>query len=481
MSNQTRIVHVQLFQRGAVKSNAWCLVTVSAVWYAAILFWPQVLWWGLFGCFAPIMYAALRWPHRVGFCLGIWWALVFCAVHWIGFVSIFFERSDVWWAPLCWVLMICYATLYAGLWFSAATTAQRLLGRWIHGGEEAYFLAWTVCTWLYLEWVYRGLCWIFGSWVGYPFSYPLVVLAQQPWTLQLLRWMPASLLTASLVVVNGAAAMLAVTQSRRWFFVLLSALAPFLAGALIPRCAEQDALANEVCACCVYCPPPQATGKGACAVMWEIADALERCRGCNPRACYVMMPESSYPFVLEQEAIDEWGRVLGDERTLFIGAQRVEVDEKGYKKYFNSIFALRAGRIIHSYDKRQTLFFTEQIPESFKKRAPWTANLFLHDKKPFSNGTSDTQGWRPAPATINRYLITPFICSELFLDPTPPKQKSLAYCASNDHWFANPYLRDLMQLTCTLRSIEWQVPIIHICHSDARFLTSHGTCSLLAS
>ncbi len=467
----------QLFQRGAVKSNACCLVTASAVWYAAILFWPQMLWWGLFGCFAPIIYAALRWPHRVRFSLGMWWGLVFWTLHWSGFLSIFFERSDVWWAPLCWVLIVCYATLCAGLWFLSTASVARAFGN----RAAVCLCVWILCTWLYLEWVYRGLCWIFGSWVGYPFSYPLVVLAQQPWTLQVLRWVPASLLTASLVVVNGAAAMLAVTQSRRWFFVLLSALAPFLAGALIPRCAEQDALANEVCACCVYCPPPQATGKGACAVMWEIADALERCRGCNPRACYVMMPESSYPFVLEQEAIDEWGRVLGDERTLFIGAQRVEVDEKGYKKYFNSIFALRAGRIIHSYDKRQTLFFTEQIPESFKKRAPWTANLFLHDKKPFSNGTSDTQGWRPAPATINRYLITPFICSELFLDPTPPKQKSLAYCASNDHWFANPYLRDLMQLTCTLRSIEWQVPIIHICHSDARFLTSHGTCSLLAS
>ena len=175
----------------------------------------------------------------------------------------------------------------------------------------------------------------------------------------------------------------------------------------------------------------------------------------------IVAPETTYPFSLNKhtESLSLWGCVLPKNANFLIGSQK---EENG--NAWQSVYWIRASRIIQNYDKKHIVPFTEKIPTNWKS-FNWANKLFLKNKKEFvnCNNTLNEEIFK-----IDDFYIFPKICSEFFMvndcsNNLFKYDKKVIFLFVNDSWFME-YFKKIMKNFVYLKRTFIGVPILYITH-----------------
>jgi len=178
------------------------------------------------------------------------------------------------------------------------------------------------------------------------------------------------------------------------------------------------------------------------------------------KATFFLMPESAFPFVLNNYNFDELKlkKALSDKDNLLLGGFH---EKNG--KFFQSIYLIRKGRITQIYDKTILVPGAEKLPKFWRKYFPFIEKLFLKDKRILSKGKFSNCYFE----LIDDFKIVPKVCSEFFwqsdasfecTNTTGPK---VIFAFINDSWFCS-YFRKLMQNYAQIRVVKSGISVVYI-------------------
>lgn len=426
--------------------NTGILLFISAVLLNSAYLYPVYFFWGSFFYLVPLFYITYRNEKKLSFKEGFMWGLLFFSVHLWTFFILCIEQCSVLSALAIYFFLLVYFASYSAFWFLLTHRALIM--------TQQPVIAWSIATGVYIFSLETyGLCFLSVPY-GYPFASPLIPLAQYPRLLSLLPYLSRWGLLLALVLISAGIASLLVHKKRGWALLILGAV-PFLWG--IHKKQGND-VPDYIYDCAVIVPPdicsqPLDTAQ-------EIAYKLAELSQQRPTTKIIFMPESAYPFVLDEEMIQLWGQQLPKQTLLIVGAHRKEG-----RKVFNSLYCIKDSRIINSYDKSFLFPLTEYLPTHYKT---WK-NLFLTHKEPFTAGTCASQ----QQLTPDR-LVYPVICCEIFFNPlcTRLRGKTLLVCV-NENWFMD-YMKRLMYLRTVMIAYEYQNDIIWVSYSGGIFIHKSG-------
>lgn len=438
-----------------------CLLAISALGYATAFLWPSVCCWLVFIFLIPIFYGGQR--QLLSFWSGLWWGTIFFSVHFYGLIMVLWERAEGDFRLLAGLGLIIYCAFYAGIWFYLASK--------IAGKFDSIFYktgVWALTTLGYFWWIAHGSFWIFGSWLGYPFSSVLIPLAHYPLSLSLLPVTGEQFLLCMIILCQ---AFLACTASNmHWFSGSWPVfLMPFLIGFMSNQSLQAPHWLEHVC----YAAPPRmwdSQQEQAEAINLNMTLALHK----KPMGKIVVMPESTclFPLNTRQEIIELWAKnALENNITLFIGAPRADK-----QRLYNSIYLLGRSRITKNYDKNTYVPFSEYTPYPWNK-FNYFKSLFLGGKKDFSQKETSCVAFKVTPTLT----LLPQICSDLFLGPGPKTNLhpgSPILFIVNDAWFSTGYYRNLMFLFTVVKAISLQRDIIYVGHTKAAWISKKNGQSI---
>ena len=208
--------------------------------------------------------------------------------------------------------------------------------------------------------------------------------------------------------------------------------------------------------------------------------AQELNRGLNqllerrPEVTCIFMPESAYPFCLNEyaSAVELLTDVDGNnDVTILMGAYKN--NEQGM---YNSVYILSHNSIRGSYDKTERVPFVEYIPMPWRS-IPAIENIFFKQYKEFSPQKGD-QGF----FTLFDTPCIPYICSDLFLQAPLHRQHEDAalLCCVNDSWFADGYIPHMMYLFAKYYAMAHVRDCWYISHTRGMCISKYGDeCVLL--
>lgn len=435
----------------AVRQQKIVLISTSAL-ILAFSYVIASLWWGIFIFLVPLYFCVLKYPVNP-IKDGLLWGTLFWTIQYYGIINVLYEKAEGEWRLLAGLLLIVYSTLYVMLWFWAATKTAQL-----YNNTYWLLLCWAIATFAYFYWVRYYMFFIFTQNIGYPFGYPTLLLAQCPQTLRLLAIFGSHVFLLLIIASNGLAAQALYYSSYKSFLLATMLLVPFGAGFVYKPKYKKPACLNQL----GYLSPPNTNDAGECAdiINEKITELIIR----QPTVRTVMMPESAYPYYLNQHprVLELWGsNALFNGLRLLIGAYRMDEQGKGY----NSCYNIQEGRIISFYDKSLQFPFVEYHPLPYLSIVK---GLFLKNKREFSarKGTA-----HPFVLTDNLTLL-PMLCSDLFFDLTINNKYTYPLlCAVNDNWFSISYMRNLMFLFATYKSMELNRDIVYISHTKGMWLS----------
>jgi len=285
-------------------------------------------------------------------------------------------------------------------------------------------------------------------------------LAAKPeWLQAVFIFTPYGLL-AVLLSAQSAVAYSVAYKNKRALVIAAACFVPFAAGWMM----QHEDVVPEYLAQCVYVPPPRERVHPIdCAQ--AIDEKIERACASKPNARMLLMPESTYPFPLNENnhAIQMWSLTLGDDRSLILGTHWQEGDD-----FYNCLCCVNDSRIIHRYVKNHLFWFTEYIPFPWSNCA-WIRNLFLKNKQGFSSTEKSGGGSHELPGFSCRFAI----CSELFFNAYARGPEPLLAMV-HDAWFSARYLRDLMFLYARFAAMAKNQEIIYIAHERGVWIGPHG-------
>ncbi len=184
----------------------------------------------------------------------------------------------------------------------------------------------------------------------------------------------------------------------------------------------------------------------------------------------LLSPETYFPYSLNnnKKIVKLWKNVLPNNSYFFVGSQREEKNIKGKRRFFQTVYLLKAGRIINFYDKTHCTPFGEKIPSNCKKQK-WARSLFLTNKIKFTPGC-----FIKKKVTIsNNFTIIPRICSEFFYrtNNSIKKEGDAIFLFVNDSWLS-PYFRRTLKCLAKLISLETfdGIPIFYIGHEGLEII-----------
>lgn len=410
------------------------------------------LWWGIFIFLVPLFFCVLQYtvtPVRDG----LLWGVLFWTIQYYGIIYVLYEKAEGEWRLLAGLFLIIYSTIYVILWFLVATKTAK-----IYNNKQWALLCWGAATFAYFYWVRYHMFFIFNQNIGYCFGYPTLLLAQCPRTLVLLAMFGSHLFLALIITSACSAAQALYDHSYKKLLLAIVVLAPFGAGLVwMPTNTKPEGLPLLG-----YVSPNHANKnmdayEYAHAINEKITELIIR----QPTVHAVVMPESAYPFYLNQhtQTLELWGtNALCDDTRLLIGAYRI--DEEG--KCHNSCYNIRRGRIISFYDKILQFPFVEYCPFNVLK------GLFLKNKQEF---TPQRVTAHPFELTSSLSLL-PVLCSDLFFDLTITGEHTYPLLfAVNDDWFTITYMRNLMFLFAAYKSMELTRDIIYVSYYKGVWLS----------
>jgi apolipoprotein N-acyltransferase len=338
-------------------------------------------------------------------------------------------------------------SLYTVLWFGSTAILSRYIPPMV---------AWGISTIGYIFLLETYSLWIFGVLQGDPFAHPLIPLASYPRILHSIPILGRYGLLLFILIISIGITYLLKREWGRCVDYMSIGIAPFLYGFF-----NQDYvnIPSYIDSCAVI--TPSSCCKIKLDVGQEIAYKIAHAKKVRPRIQIFFMPESCYPFALnnDQDMISIWYQGLPDNTFLIIGAHRQEG-----KKLFNTVYCIKDGRIIHFYDKKYLFPLTEYLPSVWKTSG---YNLFLTNKEPFCAGNT-------VDRMIDVLQAYPLICCELFFNPLVQHLHGQTIMACiNEGWFME-YMQHLMYLRTVMIALEYQVSIIWVSHMHGTFIDKSG-------
>ncbi len=141
------------------------------------------------------------------------------------------------------------------------------------------------------------------------------------------------------------------------------------------------------------------------------------------------------------------------------------------KKLFNSLYYIKGGRIIYSYDKNLLFPFIEYIPFNIFNNT-WAKNLFLKEPNAFvSNGVDHCDWVEIAPDLI----FFPLICFDFYCGNRASLPEGITVLLLvNDSWFSYRYMKNLMFLYARFVACQSRQPILYISHTGGYWINRSG-------
>jgi len=428
----------------------------SALLGACAFLQPAYCGWFVFIYLIPLFYSiatssvATNCVHY-RFIDGFLWGCIFFGLHMHGLLRVILDHAQGKEAGvLSWILLIIYCSFYSGIWFWLAEKLSSFFVKPI-----SRILCWLLITFCFFYFVEHGILWIFGRFEGYPFAVPLLPLAAHPSWLFCLPFFGSSCLTIVLFLIPVFFSLYLVHKSIFYQVSLFFTLLPFLIGWFWHE--EKMKVPNWLHKVGVVVPTLVSSNNPfECAqeITYCLMNYCER----NHNVRILIMPESSYPFALNEhpEAVGMWAQnVLFDDKILLLGSHR-----RSGKKLFNTFYCIKKRRIIFSYDKKHTIPFIEYLPQPWNN-SKFLQSLFLNKKEQFNVSQKPRTPFSP----IKKVTMLPYICSELFFAKNKENNQEPIVCIVNDSWFSACSMRTLLYLVACYKALAWQQDILYVAQS----------------
>ncbi|MFC1842298.1 hypothetical protein ACFLYU_01435 [Candidatus Dependentiae bacterium] len=428
--------------------------------------------------------------------------MIFFTSHFFGFVLLFYKEANASLGifRMCIpIILAFYCALYSGLWFfciqktiiffSHINFSQKKLGK--HSPLFSISLiSMTLVFWtyLYINWIRYGVFWIFGEFVGYPFAYPLLPLMQNSASADLLIYTNKSILLFLLILFSLNVALFFVYHKKKYIAFAFMCALPFLLSFLRNIIPKRPVFNNPTHQ--ITSPITKHTGyispisiqsfdhplDSAQEIYYQMVKLANK----NPQVTIIFMPESSYPFCLNQnqDVIDLWCvNILDDKIDLFIGAPYKE-----NKKLYNALYWISRGKIKKIYKKTRLMAFAEYAPRFWKKFS-YFRSLFSHNGCLFSHGQDQNLVFELYNGVNGSKSIKlkPLICSDFFMGRRKELKKiprwdcSCVIIAVNDAIFPMGYLRNLMFLYAKLEAMAKKRDLLYVGYYFASWISKNGT------
>jgi apolipoprotein N-acyltransferase len=444
-----------------------CTIVSSALLGACAFLQPAYCGWFVFIYLIPLFYSVTTHGLHYRFIDGLLWGCIFFGLHMHGLLRVILDHAQTKGAGVfSWGLLIIYCSFYAGIWFWFAEKFSSFCVKPI-----ARIFCWVVVTFCFFYFVEDGILWIFGRLEGYPFAMSLLPLAAYPSWLFCLSLFGSNCLTIVLFLIPVFFSLCLISKSIFYRIALFFTLLPFLIGWFwyeekmkVPHWIHELG--------CII--PPAMSNNNSFECAQEITYCLMNYCERNRKARILIMPESSYPFALNEhpEAVEMWAQnVLFEDKTLLLGSHR-----RSGKELFNAFYCIKKRRIIFFYDKKHTIPFVEYLPQ------PWCnlkflQSLFLHKKEQFNVSQKPRTPFSPT----KKVTMLPYICSELFFAKNKENSQEPIVCLVNDAWFSACSMRTLLYLVACYKALTWNHDILYVASSKICLINKNGISCDLAS
>lgn len=234
-------------------------------------------------------------------------------------------------------------------------------------------------------------------------------------------------------------------------YPLINPLLPFMSYVSLQQCIDENM---------IFVQPWWYGSKNPMFVGYRMVDGIAKTMKQYPCAHSIIMPESTFCFDLDEyeKFISIWADGLQDVTIVFGSHRKVGIG------FLNSIFVLRAGKIIHIYDKQHLMPFVECIPYCFNIIG--CGNLFLKtDEKVCARLLNDV-----VPLNGQDYQI--FVCSELFFQIKKVKNLPIIFLW-NDSWLQFCWTKKLALKFIVYFALKNSVTVIHAStqgHTNMKFV-----------
>jgi apolipoprotein N-acyltransferase len=310
--------------------------------------------------------------------------------------------------------------------------------------------------------------WILGSPLGYPFA--SIVLPISHYSNVLLMVSIVGIVVMQAFIIFSSLLSAALLARGRWGWLLFVLV--FFVSLLFyhPRPLHQ---APDWCTSIVAVTPYSAQGSCARDCADDIRSMLVKYAE-DQHISMIIMPESSYPFVLDAETAASWCDVLPSRDTaLIVGAQREEKNS-----LYTTMFFVSDRLIIDYYDKKLLVPCVEYIPTLWQP-LQCMKTLFLKGITSLCCGNSQNKRWCLVPG----FIVQPCICSDLFFSLNTQNycDESTLLCIVNDSWFMYAYPKDLMVLFARMHAAVCRQDVIYVSYAHAFFISQDGYLHFLKS
>lgn len=375
---------------------------VSAVAFSLPFIFPQYCAWLVLFFWIPLVINRFRY--------GFIWGIVAYGLHFIWLLDLFIKKSNahIWLAIILYAVIVIYAALSSMIWFFVTRAMIRATG---------YVVMVSMITTAVYFYLVDKIFWFFLP--SYPFLNPLIPLMQYKAVCKLLFVPTIFFMPESSTVTLG----------ENTFFYLAPA-----EGQYAHSCAHDLYRKIEKISSHIH------IGKNA----------------------FLVGPETTFQFWLNknEEFLKLWDRALPMDVSLLLGSIRLEEGAK--VRRYQTVYLIKNGLIIKSYDKTNLVSFVEKLPKRYRK-CEWVRDLFMKDLVSFSRGKVGQDNFK----LCNSLWVRPVLCSELFLlDNINCKNADLIIAFVNDGWFCG-YFRQLLKLLARVRIASYGVPLLYVGHQDA--------------
>lgn len=430
-----------------IKSMTMWLVSCSSALAALAYLFPAYVAEAIIVSFSIIFYLFLY--TRLTVTLGILWGLQFYSIFLLDFYAIIWYRGygiGRWYAI---GFLVLYTAILSGVWFFLLEQCR------ISKRIGYLVIVWIFLTYCYFIFIKQYFFWVLGEWIGIPLIHPAIPLSTR------------SLWRYSMVLVGKNGAFI--------IMLTLASLIAFFMHSNIKNCAY---VITFFLAISIFLPSkktilPASMRTIGCVTPYGCTDPAEQAekimqsiitlKNNEPLIQYVIMPESIFPYPLNQ--ISRYAAMWDIEGVegIILGSHR-----KSGELLFNTLYHIKRGEIYNYYDKGNPLFFTERVPAILINYS-WSRALFLKECMPFSasaiknNIILDTQSFNPV------------ICSELFFTQKPLPSDMISLCSMNDSWFYGNCIPNLMFLYAITRAIQDKSALIYCSYQHSFYIDATGT------
>lgn len=446
--------------------SGWLLTGISSLTYVLALTWIHSCWWLTMLFLVPLYYGALQqdlyWYH--GLVWGFMCSLFAGYAEFCGTMTT--HDLSIGYAAIVALLFFFYLSIPALLLFGLARRITHYTQRYRYTScPLVVVVIWVTALWLFFVWLTQYSFFIFSCHGGAILLHPLLPLAVHSSLVRpvailgmhaslyiLLLWQ--GLLTLIIITPRLLHGVCLLLTSSIWIVLALQSATPKITPSglprigHIPRALPQEIVVSRTARMFQHYLDAIAAHDKAIDIFIAPEDCMQTTQlECCKSLCKYCMPHST----------------LSKHAHVLLGTYRKESNHT-----YNTLYYLKDGKLLHQFDKRHTMPFTEHTPTVFGFSLP----TCLHLAHPLSPGTNK----RPEIIIDDTLALVPYICSELFLaydpDDDHPKIPILALCS--DKWTTCEHINTRMMLFAKLKALAWHRDIILIFYRTGAWITQAG-------